>query len=370
MRVRSRREVLRRTVLAAALSTLVALPVLADVTIEQKFRNAGFGPHHIGALEGTTRTSISGERSYTGSDSKFTGKFLGHMMGEQQTAQIVRLDRELIWEMRPKKRVYSEITFEQMRKQWEEAMAKADEEMARAKSEGKEQPSEESDIEWSEPKIDVQRTGKKDTIAGFDAEEVLLTAKTTGTNKKTGEMCDVTWGMDLWNAASTPAQQEMVAFYSEYAKKLGFDRAQTERVGRQAMAMFAAYGDAFEKLQKEIEKVGSANLRSTLTLDVAGNCGATPAEPMGAEGGGSGSGESANPLAGAKKVFGKLGFGRKKKAQQEPAPEEAPAPQGGAAPRTLFELTTETVSISTSSVPGSLFDVPADYKKVDAPGLD
>jgi hypothetical protein len=65
---------------------------------------------------------------------------------------------------------------------------------------------------------------------------------------------------------------------------------------------------------------------------------------------------------------GRLGLGRKKPADQQASSDnqQASGGQGSGAPGSLMEMTTELSTFSSNAVDPSLFEVPANFKKVES----
>ena len=87
---------------SAACSSLV----FADVTVERYIKFGGFSG--VGVLEFHEKDFIQGLKKKTESEKKFTGKFLGKMMGEKKISTIYRVNRDLIWNINHKKKSYTE----------------------------------------------------------------------------------------------------------------------------------------------------------------------------------------------------------------------------------------------------------------------
>ncbi len=78
-------------------TVIKGLPMVGDVTTHSTIQVAGEKQRR------ETRTEMSGT--------------LGRMMagGNQESVEIVRLDKELIWSVNPKDKSYTEMTFQQLR---------------------------------------------------------------------------------------------------------------------------------------------------------------------------------------------------------------------------------------------------------------
>ena len=247
--------------LLLAVPALLALAVSAHaaVVMQEKTVSSGFGGFGNGTSERTI--VIAGDKSRTDESSTYTGRFKTIAGGgkPKASAEITRLDRELFWYLDPAKKQYSELTFAQLREQLAKGMADAQAEMANP------------DARQSDPNVvttfsvDVKRTGKKETINGFAAEEFLITLTATSKNKSDGKVVGTyTMTMDQWMSTAVPGQAEMQAYYRRMADKLGMD-PQLQRTAGAAMAM---YGDGIKELAAKMKDMKGYPVRSTLTIQM------------------------------------------------------------------------------------------------------
>lgn len=217
------KSVTRATEALFGASLLAIAAVRADVTVESRFAVEGSGIMSAGNMSGTSTTIISGDRSRVDSDMQLQSGFmrvLAHgAMGP--TAQIVRLDEDKVVSLDIKKKQYTEQTFAEMRAQMQGATEKTNGDSARSAA----TPSavDESKCDWLEPKATVKRTGQKASIAGYDAEEVQITASQACKDRTTGAICEVAIGMDEWLAPQFSSGEEAQKFGRAYAQKMGLD---------------------------------------------------------------------------------------------------------------------------------------------------
>ena len=157
------------TVLLALAVVSVGVTTRADVKTQQRTkatfegmlgRMAGmFGGK--AAKEGVVSTvAVKGDRLMTVSDT---------------TGQIIDLAEEKIYDLDMKKKTYKVTTFEELRRQMEEARKKAEEQMAEAREEPEEP---EGEVKEMEVDFDVKPTGQTKTIAGHDTSEIVITITT------------------------------------------------------------------------------------------------------------------------------------------------------------------------------------------------
>lgn len=362
----------RNVLLAVAASLALAAPALADVTLKEKTVSTGLAGFGNGTSERTI--VIAGDKSRSDEQFTYTGRFKTLAGGgrPKSSADIVRLDRELLWSLDTQKKQYTELTFAEMRALMAQGMARAEAEGPGARRE--------KDVEMTY-KVDVQRTGKKDKVNGFDAENVIVTITATPKDAETGESAgSYTMKMDQWLAAQVPGQTEVVAFYRKYAERMGFD----PQVQNQFAGLMAQYGEAVKQAAAKLKDLKGYPVRSTVTLSF----GAEPTpeqqariEKSRAEAEARRAEEQTKKEAkeddGAKvqagvsisrgNVGGAIGglLGRKlgKSAEKQAEASAASRGSGSGAPGG-FTSTTDVLGITTGAA-GVSFDVPSDFKKVE-----
>ena len=184
----------RSMVIATGL--LAAQAAQADVTISNEVSVTGGGMMSMMGSEGTVTTHISGQRARTDNRVEATldpDEALCAQYGQLQS--IVLLDEEKMINLDPAEKTWSEVSFEQMRAQMEQAMQQMEDMQGQGGL-----PVSEDSCQWSEPVIDSQNTGEKDRFAGVKAEQHIITASQTCTVPESGQQCDMSWRMEYWNA--------------------------------------------------------------------------------------------------------------------------------------------------------------------------
>lgn len=362
----------RNVLLAVAVSLALAAPALADVTLKEKTVSTGLAGFGNGTSERTF--VIAGDKSRSDDQFTYTGRFKTLAGGgkPRSSAEIVRLDREVVWSLDPQKKQYTEMTFAEMR-----ALVAAGVAEAQA---GAEKPGNEParDVEMTY-RVDVQRTGKKDKVNGFDAENVIVTITATAKDKKDGGSGGYTMKMDQWLSAQVPGQAEVTAFYRRYAEKMGFD----PQMRGQFAGLMAQYGDAVKQAAEKLKDLKGYPVRSTVTLTLGAEL--TPEQQaqleksraeanakraeektkQEAKEDDEAKAEAAGSLASGN-VGGAIGgfLGRKLGKSAEKKAEAAATSQGSGNGAPGFTSTVDLVSITTGPA-GASFDVPSDFKKVE-----
>jgi len=372
---------------ALILALLLASSASADVVIKEKSVSEGLGGFGNGT---TSRTLIvAGDKSRSEDEATYIGRFKTLAGGGKPhtTVSITRIDKEVIWSLEPEKKQYTELTFAQMREMMQKGMAEG--ERAAKDAQAGESQAKDTGMTFT---VDVKRTGAKETVNGFPAEQVIITCVGRPKNPEKGqENAEIRLVMDEWLTKSAPGAQEQAEFYRRFAEKLGVD-AQLSGVGAMAQKM---YGNGMKELAAKMKGLGGVAIRSTFTIE--GSPEAAAAQKQAAEQGQSRQAEAkaehekarqqaeaeekkqdqedakdlASSAATGGGIKGRLGgfLGRKlastaqKKTEEkvEKKTEEMSGP-GTAAGGPLMKVVTEVVSISTAPAPAGSFDVPAGYK--------
>jgi hypothetical protein len=339
----------------------------ADITIERATSVNGVGGMAFANMSGTSKTSISGDKSRTDSDMKMQSKIIGLLARNAigPTSDIVLLDQDKIYRLNMNKKEYTETTFEQFRAQ----MQKVSDQMN--SSDAKNQPSavDQSKCVWLPAKVDVTKSGEKAQFAGYDAQRVTVTATQPCQDKETGSICEVALVMDQWTSADFAESSEARKFYTSYAAKMGFDvLSNTQDVSERAKALFGQYKGIWTEIAAKMQGVKGYPVKSSFTLGVGGpqckDSNSQQAQSSQADD----STSSPGGIAGA--VAGKLGGLFKKKKDTSDAPAASAAPAAAAAPMppgdvALMTVSSELVSVSTNAVSTDAFNVPPGFKKIE-----
>jgi hypothetical protein len=339
---------------------LIASALAGDLTIKSTIENKGM----VGMLDmaGTQQTTISGDMMREESTIKMTGKTMKMLGGgkPQETIKITRLDKELFWDISPKEKEYTELTFAELRKQMTEM----------TKDGAKAHP---SDSIQAKTDIQVERTGKKQTIAGYNAEQVIVIVTITGKDAETGKTSEFKVNMDMWLSKDVPGLAEYKDFHKRLAEKLGlfgpneaFTKAfaslgaNQEQIwekmkdidGFPLMTSMDAMplSDSLVQAMKQAEKQqAEAEQKSEEKQEAE----ATPAiDPTTAS--------KDDAEAAATKALKGL-FGKKKKDKKSDEAKAGAAQSD--APRSLFHIVSTVTEISTAPATGTSFDLPVGYKK-------
>ncbi len=317
--------------LAAAIAVCGSTALIADVKTQERTR-----VQFEGAL-GKIVNFFGGKAAREGIVSAVAVKGDRMISTNDTTGELIDLKEEKVYQLDMKKKTYTVVTFAEMRKQMEEAMAKAkkDAEQARA-----EQPKPES--KPSEPKkeyeidFSVKETGRTKQIAGYDTKESVATVVVREKGKTLEEAGGMVMDTSLWMAPEIPALKELQEFRLRYAQQVyGPMIAEAAPNMAQAMAMYPQMQEAMAKFQVQ-------------------------APPQSAEGQTQQS-EAKKDEPPPTSVGGLLGgFGRRMARKKEDKPAENPDAVPGRA--TIMTSTSETLQVATSAADADVA-IPAGFKQ-------
>jgi hypothetical protein len=265
------------------------------------------------------------------------------------TAEIVDLAEEKVYELNLKDKTYRVVTFADMRKQMQDARAKAEEEARKQRAaEGKKDPNaKEMEIDFS-----AKETGQRRQINGFDCRQVVMTMAMHEKGKTLDQAGGMLFTTDSWLAPKIAAMKEIMDFDMRYWKKMALDTAMPSAEDMaQAFAMFPGLKDGMARLEKEKVNMDGTPIETIMAIQsVQTQEQAAQKKQEGPEGG--------SPAAGLGGMLGR--FGKKK---EEPKPADAP-PKAAADSDTRVTIMTGTntlLSVATS-VSADEVAVPATFR--------
>ena len=335
---------MKRLLFIVALALTIAFasaPAYADVKKEERNQVSFSGMlgrmfNFFGgksAKEGVVSTvAVSGNRKMT-----TTG---------ENTAQIIDLTEEKIYDIELRRKTYKVTTFEELRRQMREAEAKARENASRQPKE--EQPQNQG--KEVEIDFDIKNTGQTKPINGFDTRQVVATITVREKGKKLEESGGLVMTVDTWLTKAV-SLKEVADFERRYYEKLaGPISAVDAQQMATAMAMFPGLKEAFARLSRE--DFGGTAIQTTTTVDSVKS-----AEQMKqASGSAAQSDERANPTS----VGGAIGgFMRRRQQQKE---QESAAAGGNPARSTFMTINNEVLKIA-SNVTATDVAMPVGFKE-------
>lgn len=308
---------------------MLSIAAQADVT-----RKHSTTSKFMGTNSATTTDYYTADRSASESSTKWTKGFMKTMTRGKavESTTIIRLDKELVWTLDPKKGTYQEMTFAEFKEMLEQGMAEMEQAQSDEEIEEEAEPGTEDMYEWTTE--DVSDHEPK-TINGWLCKNAHIV--TTGIHKEDPKD-KVVISFDTWNSEEVPGTAEIADFQMRYMKAIGLD----ERVLTPGLLQIAAlYQEKMAALIDAVKKAPGEPVQSLIDIQHNRQKGKSVGQAIG-EG-------AAGELA--KKV--PFGFGKKK--DKEPVYEM----------KTVFSVENELTEATESAVEGAVFEVPEGYKKIE-----
>jgi len=392
--------------LAATLAALAALSpcksVLGDVTIQEQTTIHAF----VVKAHGTTTNQVSGDKQRSEIQFACDG-VMSMFCGHNKTVDIVRLDRDVTWDIEPKKKRYTETPFptpEQQRARLLHQQAVIEKLKSCPQAQPAQSSIDTSKCEMSPPVLSVTKTQDSTTLIGHTAQRTNVAMTQSCKIKDSGDVCQFSYAFDVWlTQDDLPGLADRKTFQSDYQRKLGLTGA-TPADAEQLSTLLAPYADSLKQLKAKSSDFKGYPLKTTFRFAAGGvHCGLVPgsgASGSNADGtlqsAGTAAGDagksSATSAAGwgtsdavqratgsglggyvagsaagafAQNMVGGL-FGKKKQpdaagAQTNPAAQSG-APNSGLT--TVAEITMETTSIDPAPVSPAQFEVPPGWQKM------
>jgi len=256
----------RLLISCAALLSLVALtasPAWADVKTREKTHVS------LGGMLGKMFNMFGGKAAKEGVVSTTAVKGNRKITSNDATGEIIDLSEEKIYKLDMKKKTYEVTTFDQLRQQMREAREKAQKQAA--EQQGNEEKQQDTGQPQKEYEVDfnVKETGQKKQLAGYDTREVIMTVTVREKGKTLEDGGGLVMNVDSWLGPQIPALKEVAEFELKYWRQLQGPDAMGMSPEQMAMivAMYPAFKQAADRLQKESPKLQGTPLASTTTVE-------------------------------------------------------------------------------------------------------
>jgi hypothetical protein len=322
-----------------ALGTLFAGLASADLKTETLTRATMLTG--IGTTEVQSATAYQGDKRADDQTTKMVGGIMGALAGKPRASvQITRLDKDLVWELNPPKKTYTERPI---------ALPAGTETKAEKRQSG---PDQGKPYKIVKSELKVTKTGAAKEINGFACVEYLVTwelvLEDTASKGRTTQVMTT----DLWNTPLTDklkqAREIEAQFGREYAKKLGVGLSpeETDRLGAGMLTSMYGLdpketGPKLEQVGKEMAKIEGYSVVTEVKWQVKNDSAAArKPEP-----------EAEQPPSGLSGLIA---------SKLTPKPAAKPKDEG-----VIFSSYHEVKSVSLDAIPETTFEVPADYKKVE-----
>jgi hypothetical protein len=331
------------------LATLTVGLAVADLKTETSTRASMLTG--IGSTEISTVTQYQGDKRAENHTMKMVGGIGGMFAGKPQTSvEITRLDKDLVWNLNPPKKTYTERPI---------ALPAGTETKAERKQSGPEQ----KPYKIVKSDIKVTKTGAKKDINGFACSEYLITWELVLEDTASKGRVTQVMTTDLWNTPLTDKLKQAREIEAEFGRNYTKKLASAAPVGQLGVAMSP----------EETDRLGAGMLTSMYGLnpkETAGKLEEIGKELAKVEG---------YSIVTEVKWQVKNDSAAAKKPEPEPEPEQPPTSLGGliankltpkpaAKPKdegVIFSSYYEVKSVSLDAVPETDFEIPTGYKRVE-----
>ena len=299
----------------------------ADVTYKQKIVTSGIPM--MGDMESESVVKIKGDKKSEESKTKFTGGMIKMMgkKGEQQSVDITRIDKELIWNINLSEKKYTETTFEELKNMMAEMQGKVPEKKKEVKA-----------------TFEVNKTGNKKKIGGYDCEEVLIKMVTEAKDKESKEQGKLTVETNLWVSDQVKGWDQIQAFDKTFAEKMGWGE-----YDKGFLSGMKRFGVDTKELAKKMEEIKGFPMMTVVTVKPEMEKGTEKEETVKAE---STTTEEKEGMEMAKKILGLKGGEEKEKEKGKEG--------------TLFKTTITVEDIQVAPIEDGQFELPGGLEKVKA----
>jgi len=265
--------------LSAAVLAAATVSLGADVktTARTQIKFEGMLGRMIGMFGGgkpiTSTVVVHGDRKAT--------------LSEGGSGRIIDLGEEKIYDIDAKRKTYKVTTFEELRRQIQEAKEQAAKDAAEA-GEKTQSPDEPGGPEY-EIDFDVKETGATKSMAGHNTRQVLAIVTMRQKGKTLEEAGGLQLTSDMWLAPRIAALDQIHAFDLKFAEKVA---GETAAMSASQLAALLAVHPGFQKAQARLAaegaKLAGTPLMTTLTLEAVKDPAAAAEQQSG--GGGIGAG--------------------------------------------------------------------------------
>ena len=185
-----------------------------------------------------------------------------------QTAQIIDLAEEKVYDLDLRRKSYKVTTFDELRRRMEEARRKAEED---AEKDADDRTDEAPETEGKEIEVDfsVKETGQRKAINGFDTSQAVMTIVFREKGKTLEESGGLVVTSDIWLTPAVAAMREIAEFDARYARALAgpvIAGASAEQMAA-ALAMYPMLKDGLDRMREESAKLQGTPILTSTTIE-------------------------------------------------------------------------------------------------------
>lgn len=136
------------------------------------------------------------------------------------TGRIIDLDEEKVYDLDVKSKTYKVMTFDDVRRQMEQAAQRAQTEQQKSQPPSASKSEPDANAKQMQIDFDVKETGQKKTINGFDTREVVMTIIMHEKDKTLEQSGGMVMTTHEWLAPRIAAMKDIADFDRRYQEKL------------------------------------------------------------------------------------------------------------------------------------------------------
>ncbi len=186
-----------------------------------------------------------------------------------QTMEIIDLDKETITTVDLDKHTYTQMTFEQMRQQFEQAAQQMKDKQAQQPA-NTPAPQQTPDNVQMQFKVNVRNTGSTKQVSGLNANESILTMQMVGTDTTNGQQGSFDITNDMWLAPEIPGYDQLRGFYRKMGTKMG-DMFSSSGLSSSMAAMQPSAAQGMSQMVKEVSKLKGIPVQQIMRMGATAN---------------------------------------------------------------------------------------------------
>src|SRR6266852_9799626 len=205
----ARKDLFMRSLFTVLIAAVLSEPAaLADATIQQK------NQLHFGGAIGSVINVFGRKATHEGvvTDVAIHKNRKSSRSGD--TGEIVDLDEQKIYYLDYDDHTYKVKTFDELRKEYEDAKARAKEREQKTSKSAEKNEGPEYEVDFS-----LKSTGNKETINGWNTHEEIATVTVHEKGKKLEESGGFVLTSDMWMGPRVPAMRELAEFEQRFFQK-------------------------------------------------------------------------------------------------------------------------------------------------------
>jgi len=252
---------MRLSIILTVSAILAAPAALADATIQQKTQL------HFGGALGSVINVFGRKATHEGIVTDVTIHKNRKSSRSGDSGEIVDLDQQKIYYIDYEDKTYTVKTFDELRKEYEDAKARAKERGEKTSKSSEKNEAPEYEVDFS-----LKSTGTKETINGWNTHEEIATVTVHEKGKKLEESGGFVLTSDMWMGPRVPAMRELADFERRFIQKVYGD-ALLGDVKQMAALMAAtpAFAKAMKAFNDKQSKFEGTAIRTKMTFEtVAG----------------------------------------------------------------------------------------------------